>query len=64
MYDNIDIYVLYQRALAAFATLEQANKSILSTPDIDERMSYDPEKIYQIYRDSLLTRFEYTFDIV
>jgi nucleotidyltransferase substrate binding protein (TIGR01987 family) len=52
----------YKNAMKAFATLEEANNDIISTKDYAACEHKNPEKVYKIYRDSLIQRFEYTFD--
>jgi nucleotidyltransferase substrate binding protein (TIGR01987 family) len=52
----------YKSAMKAFATLEEASGDIISAKDFAACEHKDPEKVYKIYRDSLIQRFEYTFD--
>lgn len=53
----------YKKAINAFATLEEANNDIAFAKDFASCERKNPEKVYKVYRDSLIQRFEYTFDM-
>ena len=52
----------YEKALDALATLKEANDDITTAKELAQCAHKDPEKVYKTYRDSLVQRFEYTFD--
>jgi nucleotidyltransferase substrate binding protein (TIGR01987 family) len=52
----------YKKSHDALITLKEAIENMKSVDKIAELIKEYPEKIYKIYRDSLIQRFEYTFD--
>jgi nucleotidyltransferase substrate binding protein (TIGR01987 family) len=52
----------YKKSYDALETLKEAIENIKSVDKIAELIKEYPEKIYKIYRDSLIQRFEYSFD--
>lgn len=52
----------YEKALNALKTLQEAQKDIMDAGEIARCAHKKPEVVYRTYRDSLVQRFEYTFD--
>ena len=52
----------YEKALDALATLKEASLDIGAAKELAQCAHKDPAKVYKTYRDSLVQRFEYTFD--
>lgn len=52
----------YKKAVDALETLKEANRDIATARELAQCAHKDPEKVYKTYRDSLIQRFEYTFD--
>lgn len=59
---NEKLHTKYNKAVNALATLQELQESIAGASEIAHCAHQDPQKIYKIYRDSLIQRFEYTFD--
>jgi nucleotidyltransferase substrate binding protein (TIGR01987 family) len=53
----------YKKAMDALATLKDAIESMKDVNAIAKFKNEYPDKIYRIFRDSLIQRFEYTFDL-
>jgi nucleotidyltransferase substrate binding protein (TIGR01987 family) len=53
----------YQKLIAALATLKAAIDDMKNVEIIARAINEYPEKIHKTYRDSLIQRFEYTFDL-
>ncbi len=52
----------YKKSTAALETLKEAINNIEDTKEIAKFIHKDPKKIYKTFRDSLIKRFDYTFD--
>ena len=52
----------YKKAIDALETLKEAILDIATAKELAQCAHKDPEKIYKTYRDSMIQRFEYTFD--
>lgn len=52
----------FKKANKALLTLKEARDDMQTVPYVAQYAQQDPEKIYRIYRDSLMVRFRYTFD--
>lgn len=53
----------YKKAITALATLKEAIVDIDLVDELAMKFHKNKEKIYKTYRDSLIQRFEYTFDL-
>jgi len=52
----------YKKAADSLAALKDALENIQNIHLIAQCAQQDPKKVYQTYRDSIIQRFEYTFD--
>jgi len=52
----------YEKAQHSLVTLEEALSGMQHIATVAQCAQQSPEKLYRIYRDSLVQRFEYTFD--
>jgi nucleotidyltransferase substrate binding protein (TIGR01987 family) len=52
----------YKKAADALITLKELHEDMADAKQIARCANQDPQKIYKIYRDSFIQRFEYTFD--
>ncbi len=52
----------FEKALNALETLKESIHAIKKTKELAQCANQEPETIYKIYRDSMVKRFEYTFD--
>ncbi len=52
----------YTKATDALTTLEEAIIDLQKVPTLAKCGNYDENRVYRTYRDSLIQRFEYTFD--
>lgn len=59
---NMQLTNKYKKAVDALKPLEQANNDIKKAAQVAKCAQQDPKDMYRIYRDSLVQRFEYTFD--
>jgi nucleotidyltransferase substrate binding protein (TIGR01987 family) len=53
----------YKKSLDAIATLKTAIDDMQNVDTIAKKAEEYPEKIYKTFRDSMIQRFEYTFDL-
>lgn len=53
----------YEKAVNALTTLKEAVQDITSVKTSAPGAHKEPEKLYRVYRDSMIQRFEYTFDV-
>ncbi|PKN03433.1 hypothetical protein CVU75_02225 [Candidatus Dependentiae bacterium HGW-Dependentiae-1] len=52
----------YKKAIDALATLQEALVDLNESQTLAQCAQRDPERLYKTFRDSLVQRFEYTFD--
>ena len=52
----------YEKAATAFKSLEEAVRYVSDAQEVAQASQRDPETMYRVFRDSLVQRFEYTFD--
>ena len=53
----------YTKAIDALASLQEALSNMENVGNEAQCVRKNPEIVYKIYRDSLIQRFEYTFDV-
>jgi len=52
----------FDKASNALATLQESLQAIKKTKELAQCANQDPDTVYKIFRDSMVKRFEYTFD--
>ena len=60
--DNKNVKKKYDKAIKSLAKLKEALTGLQTVPHIAQCAQQDQQTVYKIYRDSLIQRFEYTFD--
>lgn len=60
---NTRLQEKYAKCETAFATVQEALVELSLARENAQKLQRDPEKAYKAYRDSLIQRFEYTFDL-
>jgi nucleotidyltransferase substrate binding protein (TIGR01987 family) len=63
VFDKDNMQKKHEKACAALVALQEALASLKAAKNLAESLQKDPEKLRKIFRDSLIYRFKYTFDL-